>query len=73
MGSQHVHRRDVAEPGIISAFDVYRSVLHADHGSDRPSVNLPRENPPFPSNRDFHWDLVTMRSQAIERAPKFPK
>jgi len=37
---QHLDRGEAAEPGVISIFEVYRSVLHADHRGDRPSLSL---------------------------------
>jgi hypothetical protein len=37
---QHLDSGNVAEPGVISLFEVYRSVLHADHRGDRPSLSL---------------------------------
>jgi hypothetical protein len=37
---QHLDRREAAEPRLISIFEVYRSVLHADHRRDRPSLSL---------------------------------
>jgi hypothetical protein len=38
---QHLDRRDVTEPRVISIFEVDRSILYADHRGDCPSLNLP--------------------------------
>src|SRR5262245_6737340 len=37
----HLDRGELAETGVISIFEVYHSVLHADHRGDRPSLCLP--------------------------------
>ena len=37
---QHLDRGEAAEPRLISIFEVYRSVLHADHRRDCPSLSL---------------------------------